>query len=148
MKHRKLVLGLIAVSIASTMAFSVHAEDTRISIDGGNGSWHGGVDEKENEVYSKIWDHVVDGRAYQATVWVKNALGKGDENPGKTYGVNKAGELKVTYPAAYSLFSKNKAGYKDRVVVDAYARQKYQKDTTAPSSFEAEFEFTGPAEKE
>ena len=148
MKHRKLVLGLIAMSIASTMAFPVHAEDTQISIDGGNGSWHGGVDESENLVYSKIWDHVFDNHAYQATVWVKNALGKGDENPGRTYGINEAGELKVTYAATYSPFSKNKAGYKDLVIVDTYARQKYLKDTTAPSSFEAEFEFTDPAAKE
>ena len=39
-------------------------------------------------------------------------------------------------------------GHPCLVVVDAYSRQKYLMDTTAPSSFEAEFEFADPAAKE
>lgn len=39
------------------------------------------------------------------------------------------------------------AGYKNLTIVDLNARQAYRRDTTAPSSFEAVFEFTNPAVK-
>lgn len=147
MQYRKFVLGFLAVCIVSTMALPVHAEDTRIRIDDGNGSWHGGINDSGTTVYSKIRDHVVDNRAYNATVWVKDALGNGEEKTGQTYGLNSEGELKITCKAKYSPFSKNKAGYKNLTIVDLDTRQAYLMDTTAPSSFEAEFEFVNPAEK-
>ena len=147
MQYRKFVLGLLAICIVSTMPLNVHAEDTRVSIDGGNGSWHGGVNDSGTIVYSKIWDHTVDKRAYSATVWVKNALGSGNEKTGTTYGVNEQGEVKITCKAEFSPFAKNKAGYKDLSIVNLEARQAHLRDTTAPSSFEAEFEVTNPAEK-
>ncbi len=145
MKYKKLVSGLLAVCVVSTMTLSVHAEDTRISIDGGNGSWHGGITDDGKTVYSKIWDQTLDHRAYKATVWVKDGFGKGAENPGQTYGLNELGELKVTCPARYNPLKKNTAGYKDLVVVDLNSRQAYLRDLTAPSSFEAEFELPNPA---
>lgn len=147
MKYRKIVLGLLAVIIVSIMALHVYAEDKMILIDDGKGCWHGGIDDETNTVYSKIWDQTLDHRVYKATVWVKDATGGGDEKTGTTDGLNALGEVKVVCEAKYSLFSKNKAGYKNLSVVDLNARQAYLRDTTAPSSFEAEFAFADPAAK-
>lgn len=147
MKYRKFISTLLAVAMISTMTLEVHAEDSRISLDGGNGSWHGGVTDDGVTVYSKIWDHVVNNEAFKATVWVKDALGRREEKTGETYGVNKEGELKITCEAVYSPFNKNKAGYKDLSIVKVNARQVYRRDMTAPSSFEAEFACSNPAVK-
>lgn len=145
MKSRKFVLGLLAACIASTMALPVHAADTRISLDNGNGSWHGGITDSNDLVYSKIWDHVSNQEAFKATVWVQDALGNKTEKTGQTYGINEAGEVKVTCKPQFSYFNKNKAGYKNLTIVSLNTRQAYRSDATAPSSFEAEFEFTNPA---
>lgn len=147
MKYRKFVISLLTIVIVSTMALEVYAEDTRIPIDGGDGSWHGGVNDSGSTVYSYIWDHIVDRHAYKATVWVQDALGNKEEETGQTFAVNEEGEVRVTCPAQYSLFSKNKAGYKNLEIVDLDARQVYLRDTTAPSSFEAEFDIPDPAVK-
>lgn len=147
MKYRKFTLSLLAMVIVSTMALEAYAEDTRIPIDGGNGSWHGGVNDRGTTVYSYIWDHVPNRHVYKATVWVKDALGHKEEKTGETFAVNEEGEIRVTCPAKYSPISKNKAGYKDLEIIDLDARQVYLRDTTAPSSFEAEFEIPNPAVK-
>lgn len=147
MQHRKFVLGLLTVCIVSTMALPVHAEDTRVSLDGGNGSWHGGITDDNTVCYSKIWDHVVNHEAFKATVWVQDALGSKTQKTGQTTGINADGEVKVTCKPQFSYFNKNKSGYKDLTIVDLNARQAYRMDMTAPSSFEAEFEFSNPAEK-
>lgn len=67
------------------------------------------------------------------------------EKEGQPYGINEDGELKITCKAQYNSFSKNKAGYKNLIVVDLDAPQVYLRDTTAPSSFEMEFDFPNPA---
>lgn len=146
MQNRKITVGLLAIGIVSTMALAVSASDTRISIDGGNGSWHGGIKDETAIVYSKIWDHFSDNRAYSATVWVKDALGDGNEVTGQTYGINENGEVKATCKAKYSAFGKNRSGYKDLTIVDLNTRQAYLRDTTAPSFFEVELEFANPAD--
>ncbi len=145
MQYKKLVSGLLAVCIVSTITLSVHAEDTRISIDDDRGSWHGGITDDGKTVYSKIWDQTLDQRAYKATVWVEDGYGNRKENSGQTQGLNELGELKVTCPAKYNPLRKNKAGYKDLEVKDLNSRQAYLRDLTAPSSFEAEFELPNPA---
>ena len=138
---RKTVISLfLLMCIMSTMIFSVAAEDTRLPVDDGMGSWHGGVTENRSIVYSYIWDHTVDDRAYSATVWVRNSFWEKKEKPGVTYGINEDGELRVEYTATINPFDKNKAGYKDFSVVNLKSRQ-VLKDTATPTSFEAEFDF-------
>ena len=74
MKTRKRILsGLLTLSVCaalSTVAFAASE-----SIDGGSGSWYGGIDKGEQKIYSKVWDHKVDGRRYTVTVWVVNDNG-------------------------------------------------------------------------
>ncbi|HHW71262.1 MAG TPA: hypothetical protein GX392_08050 [Clostridiales bacterium] len=88
------------------------------SIDGGSGSWHGGIDESVQKIYSKVWDHKVDGRRYTVTVWVQDDNGDKDSVTGTTNGVDAAGEVKVTKTASYDhIFTPNKAGYKNLSIV-------------------------------
>lgn len=117
MKTRKRILsGLLTLSVCaalSTVAFAASE-----SIDGGSGSWYGGTDKGEQKIYSKVWDHKVDGRRYTVTVWVVDDNGDKDSVTGTTNGVDAEGEVKVTKTASYDhIFTSNKAGYKDLSVV-------------------------------
>lgn len=141
MYTRKIITVLSTVAITATMLFGVCADDTRIAIDEGRGSWHGGVDDGAFMIYSKIWDHTYDNRLYKATVWVENTHGHKEEYTGTTYGINEDGEVIKTMSATFSYTKKNKAGYKNLSVVERNARQVSLKDPSAPSSYEAEFEF-------
>ena len=109
------------------------------SIDGGSGSWYGGID-SNHKIYSKVWDHKVDGRRYSVTVWVKDDNGDKDSVTGTTNGVDAAGEVKVTKTASYDhIFTPNKAGYKDlTVVVSRSAGADVKVAPAAPSSYEVE----------
>ena len=70
-------------------------------------------------VYSKVWDHKVDGRRYHATVWVKDDNGDRDEVTGTTNGVDTLAVIVKT--ASYDhWFTPNKAGYKNFSVITSY----------------------------
>ena len=98
MKTGKRILScLFALSICAAM--SVVAFAASESIDNGSGSWYGGID--NHTIYSKVWDHVVDGRRYNVTVWVQDDNGDKDSVTGTTNGVDAAGEVKVTKTASY-----------------------------------------------
>ncbi|WP_283619253.1 hypothetical protein [Flavonifractor plautii] len=137
MKTGKRILScLFALSICAAM--SVVAFAASESIDNGSGSWYGGID--NHTIYSKVWDHVVDGRRYNVTVWVQDDNGDKDSVTGTTNGVDAAGEVKVTKTASYDhIFTPNKAGYKDLTVMvtrSGMADMQLAADTS--SSFEVE----------
>lgn len=117
MKKRKRILsGLLAVAICAALPVVAFAASE--SIDGGSGSWYGGIDDDTQKIYSKVWDHKVDGRRYNVTVWVSDDNGDKDSVTGTTNGVDAAGEVKVTKTASYDhIFTPNKSGYKDLTVV-------------------------------
>lgn len=137
-KTRKRILSaLLAASICAAMPVVAFAASE--SIDGGSGSWYGGID-SNHKIYSKVWDHKVDGRRYSVTVWVKDDNGDKDSVTGTTNGVNAAGEVKVTKTASYDhVFTPNKAGYKNlTVVVSRSAGADVKVAPAAPSSYEVE----------
>lgn len=117
MKAKKRILsGLLALCVCA--ALSVVAFAASESIDGGSGSWYGGIDKNVQQIYSKVWDHEVDGRRYTVTVWVQDDNGDKDSVTGTTNGVDDEGEVKVTKTASYDhIFKPNKAGYKDLSIV-------------------------------
>ncbi len=91
------------------------------SIDGGSGSWYGGIDENTDTIYSKVWDHKVDGRRYQVTVWAMDDTGYRDEVTGTTTGVDARGEVIVTKKATHNrLLRKNECGFKDLSIITSY----------------------------
>lgn len=112
----KIISSLLLASVLIT-PIAVYAASE--SLDGGSGSWYGGID--NHVVYSKVWDHKVDGRRYHATVWVMDDNGDRDEVTGTTNGVDAAGEVIVTKTASYNRwFTPNKAGYKNFSVITSY----------------------------
>lgn len=138
MKTRKRILGgLLAVSIC--VALPIVAFAASKSIDGGSGSWYGGIDNNK-QIYSKVWDHVVDGRRYKVTVWVSDDTGDKDSVTGTTNGIDEAGEVKVTKTASHDhIFTRNKAGYKDLTVVTSRSSMANTELVPGtPSSFEVE----------
>ncbi len=139
MKIRKRILsGLLAVSLCAAMPLVAFAASE--SIDNGAGSWYGGIDEENSKVFSKVWDHTVDGRRYNVTVWVTDDNGDKDSVTGTTNGVDAAGEVKVTKTASYDhWFTPNRAGYKDlTVVVSRSADAGVKLSPGVPSSYEVE----------
>jgi len=136
MKFKRRVMS--ALLLASLFITSIVAYAASESIDGGSGSWYGGIT-SSHVVYSKVWDHKVDGRRYNVTVWVKDDNGDRDEVTGTTNGVNAAGEVKVTKTASYDhWFTPNKAGYKDLSVITNYSMGNYNEMYIAPTPTEFE----------
>ena len=112
---KRILCSLLAVCVCVAAPMVVFAASE--SIDGGSGSWYGGIDDNQ-KIYSKVWDHKVDGRRYTVTVWVADDNGDKDSVTGTTNGVNDEGEVKVTKTASHDhIFIPNKAGYKDLSIV-------------------------------
>lgn len=123
--------------LASVLVTPIAAYAASKSLDGGSGSWYGGID--NHVVYSKVWDHKVDGRRYHATVWVKDDNGDRDEVTGTTNGVDADGEVIVTKTASHDhWFTPNKAGYKDFSVITKNYSMDYNEMNTAPAPAELE----------
>lgn len=144
MKNKKLI-SCCTLALCMVFALSLTAFAASESIDGGSGSWYGGIieaaDEKDNRIYSKVWDHKVDGRRYTVTVWVKDDNGDKDSVTGTTNAVDAAGEVKVTKIASYDhWYRPNKAGYKDLSIVTSRAANADSSmlDPSTPTSFEVE----------
>lgn len=129
----KIISSLLLASVLGTSIVAYAASE---SLDGGSGSWYGGID--NHVVYSKVWDHKVDGRRYHATVWVKDDNGDRDEVTGTTNGVDEDGEVKVTKTASYDhWFTPNKAGYKNFSIITNYSMDYEEMNTaTTPAEFE------------
>ncbi|UEA31929.1 hypothetical protein [Granulicatella elegans] len=122
--------------LVSALVTPIVAYAAKESLDGGSGTWLGGID--NHVVYSKVWDNKVDGRRYHVTVWVKDDNGDKDELTGTTYGVKEAGEVKITKTASYDhWFTPNKAGYKNFSVITNYSMD-YNEMDTAPTPAELE----------
>lgn len=114
LKNKAMMSGVLLASIfVSPMAMYAASQ----SLDSGSATWYGGV-YNESLVYSKLWDHVVDGRRYQVTVWVADDTGDKDELTGQTTDVDAAGQVKLTKPATYEHKTvPNRAGYKDFAIL-------------------------------
>lgn len=131
LKNKAMSVVLLTSIFVSPMAMYAASQ----SLDSGNATWYGGI--YNDLVYSKLWDHVVDGRRYQVTVWVADDTGDRDELTGKTTDVDAAGQVKITKPATYKYkIFPNRAGYKDFVVLPE--RTLFLDDGT-PTELEAEF---------
>ena len=119
MIKRKQIVGAV-LTVAMCLTFSgvvMAADSSREVIDDDRASWYGGITDKDI-IYSKVWDHKVDGKRYKVTVWVKNDNGSKEEKRGTTSGVDEAGEVKITKDATYDhLFTTNKAGYKNLEII-------------------------------
>ncbi|HEW2234953.1 TPA: hypothetical protein V0M64_000573 [Streptococcus pneumoniae] len=134
MKLKNKIIGSLLLASVLITPIAVYAASE--SLDGGSGSWYGGID--NHVVYSKVWDHKVDGRRYHATVWVKDDNGDRDEVTGTTNGVDAAGEVIVTKIASYDhWFTPNKAGYKNFSVITSYSMD-YNEMNNAPTPAELE----------
>lgn len=133
MKLKNKIISSLLLASVLVAPIAVYAASE--SLDGG-GYWYGGKD--NHVVYSKIWDHKVDGRRYHATVWVKDDNGDRDEITGTTNGVKEDGEVKVTKSASYDhWFTPNKAGYKDFFIVTNYSAD-YEEMNTVQTPTELE----------
>ncbi|HFZ7228094.1 MULTISPECIES: hypothetical protein [Bacillota] len=129
----KIISSLLLSSVLITPIAAYAASE---SLDGGSGSWYGGID--NHVLYSKVWDHKADGRRYHATVWVKDDNGDRDEVTGTTNGIDADGEVIVTKSASYDhFFTPNKAGYKDYAVITNRSMD-YNEMSTAPTPVELE----------
>lgn len=112
MKFKRSVKSVLAVCVM-VMVFSVVVMAASESLDGSRCTWYGGIDD-EDVIYSKVWDHIVDGTRYTVTVWAMDDNGDKDSRTGTTNGVDADGEVIVTKDATYDhLITPNKCGYKE-----------------------------------
>lgn len=114
---KRVLCGLMSLAIVAAIPVVALAANSSESIDGSRASWYGGI--SSGKIYSKVWDHVVDGRRYTVTVWAQDDNGHKDSVRGTTNGVNADGQVIVTKTATYNhLFVHNKCGYKNVSYVD------------------------------
>lgn len=112
MNVKRIICVLLVACILVAIPIIAYAYNES-SLDGGRASWYGGINSND-KIYSKVWDHKVDGRRYHVTVWVQDDNGNKTTKTGTTNGVDSAGQVIATRKATYNhLFATNKSGYKN-----------------------------------